>query len=574
MKQKWAVKIVVASPGDVQPERDALEQTVSTLNWLLRHAGTPGFLELWRWETDTHPGLHPEGPQGLIDSLLRIEEADILIGIFWWRFGTPVHDAGSGTEHEIRKAIAGFKSKGSPQVMLYFNNSSYEPKTPSEVDQYNLLQSFKDEFKTELDAAGRPLIQDYTGDSEHYAKIVHNHLWILVQELLRKTPDIGTPLLKYSLEATPVVLRQEGITELLGDLHLRCRLDSQTAPRHDLWFSVLVAFTAQTQVTSRLLKKGLSVGEPILFEVGRTPSSAHVLGTIRGNWVIFPYVPLTDLKANETRIFQISNLRLNATAFDTRATGRASVIAYLSVTGAPVEGGNATVGVVRKGLDFEVMNANGDTQTGIYTFSQANGLPLQKIAVLRFSEAFKCAFKTRLDSSSRGHPCEDGYVYTSESYTGVVPAGLADTIRPADAGTCLKAVFGIPKGVNLYVPVQIQPHPGLAPRARIVEAESSLKSKESVVIGTTEFKELDQINPPELAVAVWEVIQNRQWNQPLGSVDLPIFASAEANAQLNLPNLGMAHVRGSFAPDLITANAAVPRFFGTSTLKSLFKVEL
>jgi hypothetical protein len=35
-------------------------------------------LELARWETNAYPGFHPEGPQGLIDAILRIEDCDVL----------------------------------------------------------------------------------------------------------------------------------------------------------------------------------------------------------------------------------------------------------------------------------------------------------------------------------------------------------------------------------------------------------------------------------------------------------------------------------------------------------------
>ena len=76
------LRIVVASPGDVQPERDALPAVLAELNRGI--AATQHLrLELGRWETDTYPGFHPEGPQGLIDPILRIEDCDVLLGIFW-----------------------------------------------------------------------------------------------------------------------------------------------------------------------------------------------------------------------------------------------------------------------------------------------------------------------------------------------------------------------------------------------------------------------------------------------------------------------------------------------------------
>lgn len=140
------VRIVVASPSDVSEERDALSQIVDQLN--SSEAKTLGFrLHLWRWETDTYPGFHQEGPQGLIDELMKIEGCDIVVGIFWKRFGTPVADANSGTEHELRRAIAAWKEFRRPHVMLYFNANSYSPKTAAELDQWKSVFEFRKEMQ-------------------------------------------------------------------------------------------------------------------------------------------------------------------------------------------------------------------------------------------------------------------------------------------------------------------------------------------------------------------------------------------------------------------------------------------
>ena len=110
-------RIVVASPSDVQAERDALPAVLEELNRGL--AATQNLrLELGRWETDAYPGFHPHGPQGLIDPILRIEDCDVLLGIFWKRCGTPTTDAGSGTEHEFLRAYASWKQHGRPQIMV------------------------------------------------------------------------------------------------------------------------------------------------------------------------------------------------------------------------------------------------------------------------------------------------------------------------------------------------------------------------------------------------------------------------------------------------------------------------
>jgi hypothetical protein len=73
--------VVIASPNDVRKEREGLDRTIQKVN---RHIAKPLGLSLQavRWETDTYPGFHADGPQALIDSLLNIEDCDILIGIF------------------------------------------------------------------------------------------------------------------------------------------------------------------------------------------------------------------------------------------------------------------------------------------------------------------------------------------------------------------------------------------------------------------------------------------------------------------------------------------------------------
>ena len=79
--------MVVVSPGDVADERDAVKLVVDELN--RRVAPSHGCqLSLWRWETDARPGLHLEGPQGLIDERMELEDSDLVVGIFWKRFGT------------------------------------------------------------------------------------------------------------------------------------------------------------------------------------------------------------------------------------------------------------------------------------------------------------------------------------------------------------------------------------------------------------------------------------------------------------------------------------------------------
>lgn len=165
MKQ---LRIVVASPNDVLPERDCIQLVLNELNSNLARQRNLD-LKLIRWETDSFPGFHPDGPQGLIDEVLRIEDCDILIGIFWTKFGTPTPDAESGTEHEFLRAYNAWKEKRRPQIMFYFNQQSYLPKNVSEAEQ--LLQVFK--FKEKFPKEG--LTWKYEGKN-HFKELIHQHL--------------------------------------------------------------------------------------------------------------------------------------------------------------------------------------------------------------------------------------------------------------------------------------------------------------------------------------------------------------------------------------------------------------
>jgi tetratricopeptide (TPR) repeat protein len=170
------LRVVIASPGDVKAERELIPRVVEEVN---RNIARPRglHLDVYRWETDSYPGFHPQGPQGLIDPLLKIEDCDLLIGIFWRRFGTPVSDAKSGTEHEFRLAYNGWKKNSNPQIMVYFSQRPYTPKSKEETDQWGLLLQFKKEFPRE------GLWWDYKSKSE-FETLLRNHLTIFLKELL------------------------------------------------------------------------------------------------------------------------------------------------------------------------------------------------------------------------------------------------------------------------------------------------------------------------------------------------------------------------------------------------------
>jgi len=162
------LRIVVASPNDLKAERAIVPRVVEGLNKGI--AADRGLrLEVTRWETDTYPGFHPEGPQGLIDPILHIEDCDVVIGIFWKRFGTPTKDGTTGTEHEIRRAYEAWKKQQRPQVMVYFNQKPSAPQSHGEAVQWSQVLKFREEFPK------KGLWWPYNGTT-HFEQLLRDHL--------------------------------------------------------------------------------------------------------------------------------------------------------------------------------------------------------------------------------------------------------------------------------------------------------------------------------------------------------------------------------------------------------------
>src|ERR1700674_522036 len=110
------IRVFVASPGDVQGERNSLLGVVNelnrTLDALLPQAAIR--VELERWETDAVPDM------GRLQAVInaQIKPYEIFIGMFWKRFGTSTGKADSGTEEEFQIAFNRWKKHGRPRILF------------------------------------------------------------------------------------------------------------------------------------------------------------------------------------------------------------------------------------------------------------------------------------------------------------------------------------------------------------------------------------------------------------------------------------------------------------------------
>lgn len=170
------VNLFIASPGDVATERN---HVAAALNRNMAAERDVQFKVLG-WKTDVRPRVHEQGPQGPIDEDLPIGQCDIVVGILWKRFGTPIPEMGgeTGTEHEIRAAIAASRQGGKPakpEVVICFNDAPYRPKDVAESKQATRVLEFREEIRgLELTYDGaddfREKIRDYL---EKYLKAHH-----------------------------------------------------------------------------------------------------------------------------------------------------------------------------------------------------------------------------------------------------------------------------------------------------------------------------------------------------------------------------------------------------------------
>ena len=132
-------RVMIASPGDVQAERDIVREVVH--EWNAVNSIRRGIVLLpVGWETDLAPEMG-DAPQTIIDKRI-LKDADLLIGIFWTRIGTPTANYASGAVEEIEEHLAAKKP-----AMLYF---SMAPAALDSVDpdQYKGLKTFRDSCKS------------------------------------------------------------------------------------------------------------------------------------------------------------------------------------------------------------------------------------------------------------------------------------------------------------------------------------------------------------------------------------------------------------------------------------------
>ncbi|MDE1915058.1 MAG: hypothetical protein KGJ57_04765 [Sphingomonadales bacterium] len=167
------LKILIASPGDVDEERQAIPEVIA--RWNNSHSETTKVVLLpVKWETHSAP-LMGDRAQGVINDQM-VTTCDMAIGVFWTRLGSPTGASESGTAEEIEWFI-----KNSKPVMLYFSSRNIDP-SKLDIDQYKSLK----DFEKKMQKIG--LTGSYTSLIDFKEQLL-NQLSINVRNLMSGTPS-------------------------------------------------------------------------------------------------------------------------------------------------------------------------------------------------------------------------------------------------------------------------------------------------------------------------------------------------------------------------------------------------
>jgi hypothetical protein len=162
-------RILLAAPSDVAEERALVASVID--DWNVQHGeGFKVRAELMNWRTHAHPEVGKR-PQALINRQFA-DSADIVLAIFWKRFGTPTGRASSGTVEEIERAMRRGK-----KVMVYFSQRLAAAATSSDQREEKRVVRFREKF-------GRTAVYATYNDTQEFEAVVRKDLALVLREVI------------------------------------------------------------------------------------------------------------------------------------------------------------------------------------------------------------------------------------------------------------------------------------------------------------------------------------------------------------------------------------------------------
>lgn len=196
--QANVLKVMIASPEEAAEERKIV--TGAIYRWNDTNASVRQLVLLpIKWETHSTPQLGV--PAHTVINRLLLDDADIVIGIFGPRMGTPTEEYISGTVEEIKKHVAAGKA-----AKVYFSEVPIAQKRVDQ-NQYALVQKFREELNGSGLSAIYESMQQFRDDFEHHLALEMNHpryRWLNVPDRTAGAPQLKTPIIETPIK-TPII---------------------------------------------------------------------------------------------------------------------------------------------------------------------------------------------------------------------------------------------------------------------------------------------------------------------------------------------------------------------------------
>lgn len=168
MFQANCFNIMIVSPSDVNNEREIVREVLYHWNEINSRYRNIVFSVLG-YDINAHAdsGAHPQ--YSLNHQLL--EQADLIIAIFWTKLGTPTTEYSSGSVEEISKHIQQGK-----KAHIYFSNKTVDLRNV-DSEQYKKLQDYKKDIK------GKTFYKEFSTEEE-FRKILEDDIQLFANELV------------------------------------------------------------------------------------------------------------------------------------------------------------------------------------------------------------------------------------------------------------------------------------------------------------------------------------------------------------------------------------------------------
>ncbi len=170
--------VFLASPGDMEKEREAVRQFFDAYNRHTARSWGVRFVVV-DWENYATVGIGR--PQELITAQTLDQYSDslaLVIGLMGQRFGSPTGTHESGTEEELEWALNNYLQTGFPEVKWFFRKvDTFEaPSDPTQIrsalEQWEKVIAFRKRFQSRIP----PLFYKEFADSDQFIEVLQSDL--------------------------------------------------------------------------------------------------------------------------------------------------------------------------------------------------------------------------------------------------------------------------------------------------------------------------------------------------------------------------------------------------------------